>query len=240
MFEFDEMLDCVEYGIDTPILSHLNEYQVATVQRMIQLEKGPSITHKEGNTYILKKSAAGVLANRVGSGKTRCALALALSSSTPFCIEQSALDAFNNADPKVKGLIGATLETSAPSDKYKARTYSEEQMTIHATCDRRTLILAQNHLISQWCSELDKLHIPYEKRQQGRKEPYYVFGEVTLATPTFVRDLNDVYYGRIIYDETDAFRSHVRPGRIKRDFTWLLTATVKDLEVLNLFTSNSS
>ena len=227
MGEFNDMLDFVAYPLDSPLLEHLNEYQVATVQRMLEMERGARITEID-DVAMIEKTTAGVLANRVGSGKTRCALALAMSSHTPFCIDRTALSELQSTDSVVRNMVGRTLKTTAKPGAYKVETFSIEEMTIRATRDTRTLIIVQEHLMPQWCGELDKLQIQYEKKTMGKvKEPYYVFGNVTLATPRFLRDLEDVYYGRVIYDETDAFHRHTNPSRVTRDFTWVLTATVE-------------
>ena len=219
--------------VHSPLLPQLNEYQLATLQRMLQFESGSVISKVENNTFTVQKTTAGILANQVGSGKSRCALALALSEHMPFRIDDTTFDTLQQSDQKVTALLGSVLDTSADPGSYGARVYSKETFKVRNNVNNRTLILVQDHLLPQWLSELTKLGIEYvthdETSQRSKttfdRYKYYTFGQVTLAPPIYVRN-KVAYYARVIYDETDSFREHVKPSRITRDFTWLLTATI--------------
>lgn len=228
MHVFNDVLP--DFPVNCPFDSSLNEYQVATVQHMLQMERGTVLRTKDVYELSVKKTKVGILTNRVGSGKTRCALALAFSPHKPFIITPDTYNLLKDVDPAVHALIGSSLSSSLrPGTNciYEEKAFIKETFgAAREPQDNRTLIVVQNHLLPQWLRESEQIGITWTKQSlPTRRCTYYTCANVTLVTPSFLISRED-YYTRLIYDECDSYHRHTHPERIKRDFTWILTATL--------------
>lgn len=211
--------------INTPIIEHLNEYQVASLQKMVHKEASATWGTDKNRITILA-SCVGFLANKVGTGKTRIGLALALSDVYPTSVDDAVYDSVTRLDGKAQRLIAGTLNYRI-NGKGRCNPATVAVHLRQTTDDKDTLIVVPSALFPQWKIELQKLAIDYTETPTP---------EVIITLPThrvFIRVVNNMTikpesFCRVIYDECDALL-HPNPGKKSRHFTWLLSATPAEL-----------
>lgn len=228
------------------VIPYLNEYQVASLQMMQKMEREPIQYLTDNRDLITIMTDIGFLANRVGSGKTRVALALALSPFTRTTLTTAHIEELEGITPVLKTLMAGNYhqkqyKSNRPEVYNSGVSRHKIQLCTELSAERGgTLIVVQSHLRTQWERELevlglDKDHLPdcleitYLIREPFHdsafryEEAYYVMS----SQPRYKT------YDRVIHDECISdgrMWSKMPSPNVERRFTWILSATIaKDI-----------
>ncbi len=236
------------------LVDKLNAYQIASLQMMQRFELGPiTIFPMERGKEIIKSiyTKSAFLTNKVGSGKTR--IAIALTQSQHFQNQQITFDELREqfkemreTYPSADYLLHAKHGFSEFSITRFSETIGPQVLPVN-----KSLIIVPHSLVHQWVSEFNIMNVPvldlsaWTKKQRDEMSETstqsIANATVILVSDTkfhyFKRLLANFTFQRIIYDEIIALQKSGNHHEIKSQFLWLISATASYLRRINSSTS---
>lgn len=230
------------------LVESLNAYQVTSLQWMQRMERGFYVTWTDTHEreMQLTSSKLGYLANRVGSGKSRVAIALCISNHLKDGLDsgpgQNAADRFVSAVTACRKLAEAFNEghfQRSNFDTFRLKGRAVEK----SSAPNKSLLIVPHSLVHQWRNEMDALGVPYvdlsiwppARRKNITDADTHLINaaNILLCSSTklahFANILSKLRFARIIHDEV-LTASVKAVSCLKRDFTWLLSATPIELK----------
>lgn len=179
----------------------------------------------------------GILSNIPGSGKTRCALAVAIANKTRLNKEST------NYSPIARNIIKST-------DGDYCMNYYNVHNKENITDDRilaGTLIVVPSSVFMQWINEFNNINNTYKlnttfKAYKTIRNFNKIDSDITLVTTNLFNKYNDMFvkykFDRVIYDEADTVNVKYYNNTISANMVWFVSATINLYHIISKFNDN--